>query len=234
MHTLNPYLETAYPLFEATLLLKNGMAGRTLDELRLQVIKRFDEFERNCLAKGLAVEDSQSVKYALTAFIDEVALNTQDAASSSWLLEPLQLEFFGEHMGGEGFFNKLSMLRQQANVDILEIYFLCLQLGFSGIYAMHGIDKLRAMQVDLRSQLDGLRKDKDNLLSVDVLPEIGIFSQVSKAIPLWILSSVFISLIFIFYFTFSLVIDSRANKSTERINSYYESHKGLHYKKLIS
>jgi len=232
MNVLNPYLELSYPLFEIALLFTNGKEEQGSNLHQISML-RFDEFERNCNSKNLSVEDVQSVKYALTAFIDELALGADHSHSNPWLASPLQLEFFGEHMAGEGFFNKLTLLRQQANADVLEIYFLCLQLGFSGIYAMENTEKLKIMLIDLRSQLDGLRKETQQLLSVDVLPKAGVFQKSAKVIPTWIFASVFTTFIFVFYFGFSLVMDLRVKQNNKSVNDYYSSHVKVHYKKLI-
>lgn len=238
MNVLNPYLELSYPLLEISLWFSDPhkpyqekvLKGEP-QSLREEVISRFDAFDLACLEQGLAGEDLQNIKYALTAFIDESALKSEKAeVSDAWRLAPLQMAFFGEHMAGEGFFNKLTELRQSANSDVLEIYYLCLQLGFKGIYAITTPEKLVALQVDLRAQLEGLKVSNNNALSIDIYPEEGLFNKLSKTIPAWVFSSVFVCLIFIFYFVFSMVIDNRVKNTNKRINEYALSH--AHFKKI--
>jgi len=61
---------------------------------------------------------------------------------AGWSRKPLQEELFGEHMGGEVFFENLRTLigRQDSEelADVLEVYQLCLLLGFRGRYGAAG------------------------------------------------------------------------------------------------
>ncbi|HEX7239600.1 MAG TPA: DotU family type IV/VI secretion system protein [Longimicrobiaceae bacterium] len=77
--------------------------------------------------------------YAYIAFLDESVLNSGQPAFASWPRQPLQEEVFGDHMAGETFFRNLEELlgRQDSEdvADVLEVYHLCLLLGFRGRYA---------------------------------------------------------------------------------------------------
>jgi type VI secretion system protein ImpK len=57
---------------------------------------------------------------------------------AGWSGRPLQEELFGEHMGGELFFRYLqpTLTRQDSEetADLLEVFQLCLLLGFRGRY----------------------------------------------------------------------------------------------------
>lgn len=77
--------------------------------------------------------------YAYVAFLDESVLNSGQPAFATWTRQPLQEEVFGDHMAGETFFRHLEDLlgRQDSEdlADVLEVYHLCLLLGFRGRYA---------------------------------------------------------------------------------------------------
>lgn len=86
--------------------------------------------------------DGESVRmavYAAVAFLDESVLNSTQPMFAEWPRQPLQEEIFGDHTGGEVFFRNLSELlgRQDAPAvaDLLEVYQLCLLLGFRGRFA---------------------------------------------------------------------------------------------------
>jgi type VI secretion system protein ImpK len=74
--------------------------------------------------------------YALVVFLDESVLNSQQPMFAAWPSRPLQEEVFGGHMGGELFFQYLTQLlaREDSDdlADVLEVYQLCLLLGFQG------------------------------------------------------------------------------------------------------
>jgi type VI secretion system protein ImpK len=64
---------------------------------------------------------------------------------ADWGRRPLQEEVFGGHTGGELFFQYLQQLlgRQDSEdlADVLEVYLLCLLLGFKGRYSVtHGTE----------------------------------------------------------------------------------------------
>jgi type VI secretion system protein ImpK len=91
---------------------------------------------------GYASEDVKLAIYAIVMFLDESILNSPLPALAGWSRKPLQEELFGEHMGGEVFFENLRTLigRQDSEelADVLEVYELCLLLGFRGRYGAAG------------------------------------------------------------------------------------------------
>jgi type VI secretion system protein ImpK len=91
---------------------------------------------------GYESEDVKLAIYALVVFLDESILNSPNPALAGWSRKPLQEELFGEHMGGQVLFENLRALlaRQDSEElgDVLEVYQLCLLLGFQGQYAAAG------------------------------------------------------------------------------------------------
>jgi type VI secretion system protein ImpK len=91
---------------------------------------------------GYPSEDVKLAIYAIVVFLDESILNSPLPALAGWSRKPLQEELFGEHMGGEVFFENLRTLigRQDSEelADLLEVYQLCLLLGFRGRYSAAG------------------------------------------------------------------------------------------------
>src|SRR5881396_3208232 len=81
---------------------------------------------------GYASEDVKLAIYAIVMFLDESILNSPLPALAGWSRKPLQEELFGEHMGGEVFFENLRTMigLQDAEelVDVLEVYQLWLHL----------------------------------------------------------------------------------------------------------
>ena len=52
---------------------------------------------------------------------------------------------FGDQLAGENFFNRLESLRARgsAHLQALEVFHMCLLLGFQGRYIIEGSEKLR-------------------------------------------------------------------------------------------
>jgi len=76
-------------------------------------------------------------------------LNLRHPAFSDWPRRPLQEELFGHHVAGEVFFRNLQDLltrgESQDLADVLEVYQLCLLLGFAGRYSLGGRGELKAI-----------------------------------------------------------------------------------------
>jgi len=141
------------------------------DDFRNAVKWSLSSLENEAAKHKISNHFLQETKYALVAFIDELVLTSDWTQRDEWAKETLQLEFFKEHNAGEGFFQHLSELRQcgETNINILEIYFLCLQLGYKGKYQRLGEEKWNALQVELKNQIDNYRIP----ITLPFLPDIA-------------------------------------------------------------
>ncbi len=79
------------------------------------------------------------------------------AVKEPWLGKPLQLEHFGTFAAGEEFFRRLDAIRASQDpqrLDVLEVYTLCLCLGFKGKYGgVQGLETLRQLREELTGEL---------------------------------------------------------------------------------
>ncbi len=91
------------------------------------------------LAAGYTAEDVKYATYATVAFLDESVLNSRSPVFADWARKPLQEEMFGTQIAGEVFFQQLQQLLGRNDsadlADLLEVYYLCLVLGFGGRYS---------------------------------------------------------------------------------------------------
>lgn len=95
---------------------------------------------------GLSRDDVDDARYAIVAFLDEQIFQSNWEGKQEWMLEPLQLLYFNETTAGEGFFNRLQQLEARPErAHVLQLYYLCLLLGFQGVYAVKNPDALDAL-----------------------------------------------------------------------------------------
>ena len=91
-------------------------------------------------ALGYSSEINQLTFFAVVSLRDESVLKLQSPAFADWAQRPMQEEMFGHNRAGEVFFDNLRTLlaRQdsQETADCLEVYCLCMLLGFKGKYAL--------------------------------------------------------------------------------------------------
>ncbi|HMD68787.1 MAG TPA: type IVB secretion system protein IcmH/DotU [Chitinivibrionales bacterium] len=108
-------------------------------------------FEKNCKAIGMDPESAAEAKYAIVALMDETVLSVPGACRDYWISRPMQLDYFGDNIAGQEFFEKLQklLLTPENKKHVLEVFFLCLALGFEGKYKMFNPGERIAIMEDL-------------------------------------------------------------------------------------
>jgi type VI secretion system protein ImpK len=73
----------------------------------------------------------------------------------SWERRPLQLVLFGDQLAGEHFFDKLEAARNAGanRINALEVFHMCLLMGFKGRYLLEGPEKLKYLTQQLGEQI---------------------------------------------------------------------------------
>jgi type VI secretion system protein ImpK len=113
-----------------------------------------DRIKARASEAGIAGSDVEHARYALVAFIDETLLTHGSPAKDAWLAGALQMRYFNENTAGEGFFARLDELRRgRGGRETLEVYYLCLVLGFEGRYRLSCGGELEALVSELRREL---------------------------------------------------------------------------------
>jgi type VI secretion system protein ImpK len=128
---------------------------------RQQVIEALKVADHQARSQGYAAEDIKLAMFAVVAFVDESVLNLRLPVFADWPRRPLQEELFGHHIAGEIFFKNLQELlsknESQDLADLLEVYLLCLLLGFSGRYSVEGRGSLRAVKDATAEKIQRIR-----------------------------------------------------------------------------
>jgi type VI secretion system protein ImpK len=116
---------------------------------RKQIIEALKVADQQARSQGYAAEDIKLAIFAVVAFVDESVLNLRLPVFADWPRRPMQEELFGHHVAGEIFFQNLQELlgknESQDLADLLEVYLLCLLLGFAGRYSLGDRSALRTI-----------------------------------------------------------------------------------------
>jgi len=217
---VNQILESCSLLFAIMKPFKTKDRGASVSaDYRETIMSGFDTLERTGYELKINGPTIKETKYAMAAFVDETILCSDWSERTMWMSNPLQLQFFGEHLAGEGFFKHLTKLRQagNTNTDIIELYYVCLQLGFEGVYRLQGMEQLMALQIDLRSQLEDYKKIKNRILSPTGLPESGLISHMRREVPNWAISVFTVAIIFFTYMGYSMIIENQSENGVKDI-----------------
>ena len=116
---------------------------------------------QDAAGRGYTNEDVKLAAFAVVAFLDESVLTSRNQVFSTWSRMPLQEELFGEHMAGETFFQYVQLLLSRRDsvetVDVLELYYLCMLLGYRGRYGSSGDGELRAIMESITGKTNRVR-----------------------------------------------------------------------------
>jgi type VI secretion system protein ImpK len=105
--------------------------------LRQRINAAFENLRRKAQQEDIPSADAMEAIYAIAAFMDEQILRSPWPARQQWMAMPLQLAYFQVNDAGEGFFQRLAGLEvDPSRYHVVEIYYLCLALGFQGKYAV--------------------------------------------------------------------------------------------------
>ena len=189
VHSLTDLL---YDGFYALLLLKNKNPPKDGAELAVRINRYLAEFERNAKKLDANPEQIHLAKFAFCATTDEIILKSSFNAREEWARRPLQLTLFGEQLAGESFFTKLEELRAKgaANVQVLEVYHMCLLMGFQGKYMIEGTEKLNYHTARLGDEIANMKGKRAAFAPHWDRPD-KIVHKLTSETPLWVIGSVF-------------------------------------------
>jgi len=186
-------LDLMYDGFYLLFLLKAKHAPLDADVFRERIKQFLTGFERGATRLDAHAEDVYLCKYAFCATVDEAVLMSGfSKAKDAWQRLPLQVQFFGEQLAGEQFFEKLEVLRREgaARVQALEVFHMCLLLGFQGKYLIEGSEKLAYLTSRVGDEIARIKGHQGGL-APNWAPPDRVQHQLKNEVPLWVMGSVF-------------------------------------------
>ena len=200
----NDLVAFAGPIFDLILRLKAGIVAPS-NELRPQIAAMLMDFEKRAERYRFNHKIIQVSKFALASFVDETVLTNNFPLRDEWEKNPLQLEYFGEQLAGNKFFDKLNaMIKQiEQTADAVEIYYVCMLLGFKGRYGVYEQEKLLAIMQSTANALVKVGKIKPVELSPNWLANDQPKPPEERGMPVWAKISAFsgLGLALIIYLT---------------------------------
>jgi type VI secretion system protein ImpK len=185
-------VDLLYDGFYGLFLLKNGCPPVDDAAFSSKMQGFLDDVERRAKKLGISTEDTHSAKYAFCAAVDEIILRSDFPIRDKWAQQPLQLVIFGDQLAGEHFFSKLEALQAQGSVHLqaLEVFHMCLLLGFQGKYALEGPEKLHFMTARLGDDIARLKGRSAGFAPAWARPDT-VANKLRSDVPLWVVGTVF-------------------------------------------
>jgi type VI secretion system protein ImpK len=201
---LNPIEKSASVLLSLLSQIRNTSTHPNPNGLHKQLATEIQNFEKTAQKAGINEKTIFIARYVLCTTIDEFVMTTPWGSGSIWGNQSLLSLFHKETRGGERFFQLLKKLSEDPakNLDLLELLYLCLALGFQGRYRVstNGLNELEQIRENLFQTIrnqhiepepelsphwEGLKKsaiDKPPLIpawlaaSIAVMLLVGLFS----------------------------------------------------------
>jgi type VI secretion system protein ImpK len=158
--------------------------------LREHLVDEIRQFELRAQQAGIANETILGARYCLCTALDEAAALTTWGGNGAWSAHSMLVTFHNETWGGEKFFQLLAKLSQKPaqHIDLLELLYYCLQLGFEGRYrvADNGRSQLETLRQRLLLILRSNRGEYAQPLSLH-WQDAPLLAEVKRLpIPMWV------------------------------------------------
>ena len=213
---LNPLVAAANPVLNAVAPLRASIAHPNPTGLRDSLAQGIRRFEADARAAGISPEKIVTARYALCTLIDETAASTPWGASGAWAQHGLLVLFHHETEGGEKFFQILARLAEnpQANLDVLELMYVCLEFGFEGRYRI-APDGQRQLGTIRERLLSIIRKQRGEY-ERDLSPHWRGLAQMTQRrltwLPIWAGAAVAGLLLALLYLGFNFSLSARSDR----------------------
>lgn len=186
----NPILTLAQPLLALVSSIRLSPRHPNPAGLRESLLNELAVFEKKAQAANLPREQVIGAKYVLCSSLDEAAASTP-WGGESWSGDTLLMRLFNESWGGEKVFQLLTKLAEQPrkNIDLLELLYVCLCLGFEGRYRVvaDGKRQLEQLRARLHQILRMQRGPAEAALSPGWQTHAGRTRGWSAELPVWVL-----------------------------------------------
>lgn len=221
---VNTLVTAAASLLTSAANLRDTTYPLGLPDLYQDLVHEIRAFETQAQMQGYRSDLILVTRYILCATLDEIILNTAWGTMNHWQRHTLLATFHGEEWGGERFFLILERLSADVvlHLDVLELIYLCLSLGFTGKYRLleNGYTELNKVTEELYQCIRWQRGDikKELLLREDKTNERGMSSE-NEPIPIWTLCTIVGFILITLYIVFNILLGSHASPLYQQLNS---------------
>jgi len=220
---INPLVNAALPLLDLAVQVKNRAVHNNIESLRDRVVAEINAFERKIMPLSLAPQTMRAARYALCAMIDDIVLNTPWGSRSVWTQRSMVGTFHNEVVGGDRFWDLVNQLKRDAavNLDLLELLYFCITLGFEGKYRVtqRGASELILVREDLYRVIRNNRGDFERSLSPHWEGLGTAFKGLHHRLPNWLVALIGLGVLAVFYVLFIFLLNGRSDTAYEALNA---------------
>lgn len=211
----NPILRHAYKLLAIGPQIRQLAQHPNPAGLKEQLTASIREFEGQIRREGVPNEKVIAARYIVCTMLDECAALTPWGSVGVWAKDTLLVRFHNETWGGEKMFVLLSRLAESpgTNLDLLELIYACLALGFEGRYRIidSGRTQLETVRERLYQIIRAQRPEQDRRLSTTWAPANLLKRSWLDAAPFWAVAGLALVVTVLGYAIFSYFLGSRSD-----------------------
>jgi type VI secretion system protein ImpK len=218
---LNPLVSAASELLGLFSYLRQLAQSPNVATLRASLVNATQRFETSARNAGVPQEQIIGGRYMLCTALDEGVANTPWGAQSGWNQQSLLVQFHNETWGGEKIFQLLAKLAQDVpkNIDLLELLYCILGLGFEGRYRI--VDNGRSQLESVRQRLADLIMKHRGAFEADLSAnwrsqELGLEKSRDR-LPFWVLAAGVAALLGVLFIGLRLTLNYRSDATYAQV-----------------
>jgi type VI secretion system protein ImpK len=186
----NPILSAAGPLLSLGVAIGGSAYQADIEALRARAIDAVKSFEEQCRQLSVDPAHVRIARYIVCTFVDTAVFQTPWGGHHVWGSRSLLVLFEQETVGGVKFFDMLKELSKAPDryLDLLELQYVCLALGFKGMYAerAEGQSQLQSQQEALYRLIRDRRPGLGSVLATHWKGLAEPKAKAFRAIPWWV------------------------------------------------
>lgn len=217
--SINTLVAAASELLSEVIRIKQSRVGEELALLNKRLQNHVTAFEQRAGQLGVESRQVSMASYVLCTVADEAVVTTSWGVNSDWSQKSLLSTFHNETFGGEKFFWLLeqSLKAAAGHLQMLELMYLCLALGFEGKYrvADRGMQGLDGIRDDLYQRIRQLRGDVPRELSPQWK---GLGTQrrnLVRIVPTWMVAMFTLVSLGVMYSGFAWVLGEQRERALQ-------------------
>lgn len=220
---LNPLVNAASSLIAVIEKTRQSMSHPDIGGLHQRLTSEIRSFDAQVRALGVKPEIALAARYIVCSALDETVLNTPWGSESAWAQRTLLSVFHNETSGGEKFFLILDRMRQSPaeNINMIELIYICLSLGFEGKYRLmtRGRDALEQVRDELFTIIRGYRGEYERTLSSSWQGLGGVSKTLTHYVPLWVIVVAVLCVLFFGFGGFRWWLYESTTPTSERLEN---------------
>ena len=223
LYGLNPLVNAASMLIAVFAKTRQSMSHPNVSGLHQQLVNAIRGFEESAKNRNIKPEIVLAARYILCAALDEAVLNTPWGAESAWTQRTLLSLFHNETNGGEKFFLLLDKMKAYPadNLDILELMYVLLSLGFEGKYRLvsRGRDRIEQIRDEIFKVIRQYRGDYERALSPSWQGLGKTKNSLAQYMPMWVIASVAAGILVLSYSGFRYWLHQSTEHAAAQLNA---------------